>query len=169
MVVLSTVKSLAMTAAVLSGAIQDCNDGHDLRRQIAGCSLYISSGKAEGQNLVTAYVNRAIARTSRKQYKKAFADFASALSVDPENWLVFYNRGIVNFDLGNDADAIADFGSAIRSDPSTGVAYYNRGLAYERSGKPHEALEDYRRAVELDATDANAKAHLDRLTAEPQG
>ena len=169
MVVLSTVKSLAMTAAVLSGAIQDCNDAQDLGKQIAGCSLYISSGQAEGENLVTAYVNRAIAQTGKKQYKKAFADFDAALKVDSANWLVLYNRGIVNLDLGKDEEAIADFGSAIEADPTTGIAYYNRGLVYERSGKLREAAEDFRRAVELDPNDANAKAHLDSLTAEPQG
>jgi tetratricopeptide (TPR) repeat protein len=169
MVVLSTAKAITMTAAVLSGAIQDCNDAQNLNKQIAGCSLYISSGHAEGENLVTAYVNRAIAQSTRKQYKKAFADFDAALKVDSSNWLVFYNRGIVNLDLGKDAAAIADFGAAIRSDPSTGIAYYNRGLAYERNGKLQEAIEDYRRAMALDPNDANAKAHLDALTAEPQG
>jgi tetratricopeptide (TPR) repeat protein len=169
MFVLSTAKSLAMTAAVLSGAIQDCNDAQNAHKQIAGCSLYIASGQAEGENLVTAYVNRAIAQFGKKQYKKAFADFDAALKVDAGNWLVLYNRGIVYLDLGKAELAAADFGSAIESDPNTGVAYFNRGLAYERLGKLHEAAADFRRAFELDPNDENAKAHLDTLTAVPQG
>lgn len=169
MVVLSTVKSLAMTAAVVMGAIQDCNDAQDAAKQIAGCSLYISSGHAEGENLVTAYVNRAIALSGKKQHKKALADFAAALKVEPQSWIALYNRGIVFFDLGRDDEAIRDFGAAISSDPTTAIAYYNRGLAYERTGKLAEAVEDYRRALELDPGDGNAKAHLDALTTPPQG
>jgi tetratricopeptide (TPR) repeat protein len=169
MVVLSTAKSMAMTAAVLMGAIQDCNEAPDVNKQIAGCSLYIASGKAEGENLVIAYVNRAIARTTRKQYKGALADFNAALKVEPESWMVLYNRGIVFLDLGRDDEAIRDFGAAIRVEPETAIAYYNRGLAHERMGKLAEAIEDYRRAFELDPSNGNAKAHLDSLTAPPQG
>jgi tetratricopeptide (TPR) repeat protein len=169
MVVLSTAKSLAMTASVLMGAIQDCNDAQDLNKQIAGCSHYISSGQAEGENLVTAYVNRAIALSVKKQHKKALADFAAALKVEPQSWIALYNRGIVFFDLGRDEEAIRDFGAAIRSDPTTAIAYYNRGLAYERTGQVPQAVEDYRRAIELDPSDGNAKAHLEHLTAAPQG
>lgn len=165
MITLSTATSMVVLAGSLGGSIQDCNEAPDPKRQIAGCSAYIASGQAEAENLVTAYVNRAIARTAIHAYKGALADFSSALKVDPTNWLVLYNRGSVYFDLGKDDLAIQDFGAAIQADPNTAIAYYNRGLAYERSGNVQKALEDYRRAVMLDQSDANAKAHLDRLTA----
>ncbi len=168
MITLSTAKSIVVLAASLGGSIQDCNEAQNPQRQIAGCSAYIDSGLADGENLVTAYVNRAIARTTTQNYKAAFADFAAALKVDPTNWLTLYNRGSVYLDLGKDDLAIQDFASAIQADPNTGVAYYNRGLAYERSGDVQKAVDDYRRAVDLDATDVNAKAGLERLTAQQQ-
>ncbi|HEX2840807.1 tetratricopeptide repeat protein [Hyphomicrobium sp.] len=168
MITLSTATSMVVLAASLGGAIQDCNEAPDPKRQISGCSAYIASGQAEGENLVTAYVNRAVARAATHAYKGALADFSAALKVDPKNWLVFYNRGSVFFDLGKDDLAIKDFASAIEADPNTAIAYYNRGLAYERRGDMQKALEDYRRAVALDQSDVNAKEHLDRLTAREQ-
>lgn len=169
MVVLSAAKTIALTAAALLAAIQDCNDAQDINKQIAGCSTYISSGHAEGDNLVVAYVNRAIAFSTKRHYKKALIDFSAALKVDPSSWIALYNRGVVFFDLGRDEEAIRDFASAIEADPATAIAYYNRGLAYERTGRLAEAISDYRRAVELDPNDVNSKTHLERIATAPQG
>lgn len=163
MLALSTAKSLFLAAASLAGAITDCNDSPDIGRQIAGCSIYIESGRATGQNLVAALVNRAIAYSAAHDYDKAFADFNAALRVDPESWLAHYNRANVYFDLGKDDLAIEDFNAAIGADPTAAMAYYNRGLAHERRGNITEAVDDYRHALSLDQTDEKAKARLDRL------
>ena len=51
------------------------DDGYDIDKKIAACTLAISSGKLDQTNLGAAYSKRAAARASRKDLDGAIADF----------------------------------------------------------------------------------------------
>jgi hypothetical protein len=71
------------------------------------------------------------------------------LKVTDYNWLVYNNRGVVYYVLGNYDQAIEDYNRAIEIKPGYAVAYNNRGNAYGSLGNYRQAIEDYNRAIEF--------------------
>jgi tetratricopeptide (TPR) repeat protein len=71
------------------------------------------------------------------------------LKVTDYNWLVYNNRGVIYYDLGNYDQAIEDYNRAIKIKPDYAIAYNNRGNAYNGLGNYRQAIEDYGRAIEI--------------------
>jgi tetratricopeptide (TPR) repeat protein len=159
-IVVTTLAFLLGTSLSHAGPADDCNQVRDLNRQLRGCTAYIKQGSGEPQNLATAHLNRANIYAQRGKYTLAFADYASAIALDPRNPLAPYNRGNAYFDTGQFELAITDFTRAIELAPRFALAYFNRGLAHERRGDNNAAAEDYRRALTLDPA---AEAPQERL------
>ena len=163
-------RSLATLGALLLGAslahagpVDDCNQVRDLTRQLRGCTAYIKQGKAAPENLATAYLNRANIYAQRRKYALAFADYASAIALDPRNPLIPYNRGNAYLDTRRYELAIADYTRAIELDANFALAYLNRGIAHEQGGDARAAAEDYRRALAIDPKAGAAERRLKRL------
>lgn len=72
------------------------------------------------------------------------------LQLDPDNYLAYYNRGVLNQDQGNLADAIADYNFSVKLNPEYLEAYYNRGVSHESQGHFAAAIEDYNTTIKLD-------------------
>jgi Tfp pilus assembly protein PilF len=71
------------------------------------------------------------------------------LQLNPDNYLAYYNRGVLNQDQGRLAEAIADYSSAVKLDPEYSEAYYNRGISRESQGDITGAIVDYSEAIQL--------------------
>ena len=165
-------RSLATLGALLLGAslshagpADDCNQIRDLNRQIRGCTAFIEQGKAAPENLATAHLNRANIHARRRKYALAFADYASAIALDPRNPLIPYNRGNVYLDTRRYELAVADYSRAIELDAEFALAYLNRGIARERRGEVRAAAEDYREALAISPALGAAQRRLKRLPA----
>jgi tetratricopeptide (TPR) repeat protein len=143
-----------------AGPAEDCNQTRDLGRQLRGCTAYIKQGAGGQKNLATAYLNRANVYAQRGKYPLAFADFASAIGLDPSNALSPYNRGTAYFDTRQYELAIADFTRAIELEQRFALAYLNRGLSHEARGDNNAAAEDYRRVLALDPAVEAAQRRL---------
>jgi tetratricopeptide (TPR) repeat protein len=168
-----TMRSLATLGALLLGAslahagpVDDCNQVRDLNRQLRGCTAYIKQGTAAPENLATAYLNRANIYAQRGKYPLAFADYASAIALDPRNPLAPYNRGNVYLDTRQYVPAIADYTRAIELDASFALAYLNRGIANEQLGDTNAAAEDYRQALAINPALGAAQGRLKRLQSQ---
>jgi tetratricopeptide (TPR) repeat protein len=157
---------LLVAGAAHAGPAEDCNQVHNPDRQLRGCTAYIRLGKGAPADLATAYLNRGNVHAQRARYDRAFADYQSAMALDPANPLILYNRGNAYFDTRQDVRAIADFTQAIALDEGFALAYYNRGLALERLGDTSAAAADYRRALALDPKAGNARSRLERLQSQ---
>jgi tetratricopeptide (TPR) repeat protein len=161
--VLAALAVLGLLAAARAGPVDDCNQVRDWRRQLHGCSVYIKEARAAAENLATAYLNRANIYARRRDYRRAFADYAEGIARDAHNVLLFYNRGNAYFDTRQYARATADYSHAIALDESFSLAYLNRGLAHERQGDSAAAAADYRRVLALDPKAVVAERRLKRL------
>ncbi len=71
------------------------------------------------------------------------------LQLDPDNYLAYYNRGVLNQDQGNLAGAIADYNFSVKLNPEYSEAYYNRGVSHESQGDFAAAIEDYNTTIKL--------------------
>jgi len=165
-------RTLATLGALLFGGslahaepADDCNQTRDLNRQLRGCTAFIKQGTAAPENLATAHLNRANIRARRHEYTLAFADYASAIALDPRNPLIPYNRGNAYLDARRYEMAVADYTRAIELDAAFALAYLNRGISREARGEARAAAEDYRTALALNAALGAAQRRLKRLPA----
>lgn len=123
---------------------------------------------------------RAIDFALLQDFTNAEADLQTAVSINPDNWAVWFARAQVNAraiqvkraeqDIdsqqnGNSLPVMADPGyqfvikdltQSINLEPSFAFAYYNRGTFYAISNDLHAALVDFNKAIELDANLAEA-------------
>lgn len=159
--------SFATSAAFGEAATRDqqmdrCNNKGDnvpLDDQVEACSEIIKSKYAEFR-MSTAYYNRGNARSKKKEWALAIADYSEAARLEPTNASIWNNRAILyaqteQFDL-----ALADFSEAIRLDPQHPTAFGSRGLIYDTKGDKERAIADYRKALEVNPQDAETREAL---------
>ena len=116
-----------------------------------------------------------------QDYTNAESDLENALSINPDNWAIWFCRAQVRarqiqaikaeqeqeFQQGqsgmreNTANAgyqfvLGDLSQVIDMEPSFAYAYYNRGTYYAMTNDLHAALVDFDKAIELDETLAEA-------------
>ena len=120
LLLLLVLSSGAAASAQAEDAIASCNQLEDRQRQIRGCTEYIRSGKALGQNLAVAYTNRGIAYASRGDHKRALADFEVSWKTDPSYTQALYARGLAKKRLGDEKAGDADMAQAKKIDPKLG-------------------------------------------------
>jgi tetratricopeptide (TPR) repeat protein len=94
-----------------------------------------------------AYGNRANARLALGNGEGALADCNEALQLDPENLLVFINRGSAERMLGHFDKAVADYERAAAIDDN--FFALNRNYAFLRAACPDPAYRDGAKALEL--------------------
>ncbi len=92
---------------------------------------------------------RGFLKAERGDYRGAIADYTRALSLDPNNLDLYYNRGISRAAIGDWPGAIADYTQVIRQDSSSGDAYFNRGLVYAQSQQQQAAIADFTQAIHI--------------------
>ena len=83
------------------------------------------------------------------QHYAAIADFDTAIRLEPDYALAYYNRGVAKRKLGQLNAAIADYDTAIQLKPDLAEAYYNRGQAKARLNRRSAAKQDLQTALRL--------------------
>jgi tetratricopeptide (TPR) repeat protein len=99
----------------------------------------------------------------------AIAACSELIDKDPNDGAAYLNRGKAYFDKADNARAIADFSEAIAIDPTDAKAYFNRGNVYLKMDKGTDAAADFQQALTLDPDYADAKAALEKATADLKG
>jgi tetratricopeptide (TPR) repeat protein len=94
------------------------------------------------------------------KYEAAIARFNAAIEHDPNDDLVYNERGVAYTWLDKDAEAIRDFTRALELNDEAFMTYRNRGAAYLRQGKLEPALTDFNKAITLN--DRYARAYQGR-------
>ena len=69
-------------------------------------------------------------------------------SLSPNFAYSYYNRGLLNYNIGDYRNAINDFSTAIANNETLYEAYFNRALSYMQLKMNREGLEDMRKAGE---------------------
>lgn len=76
-------------------------------------------------------------------------DIDKALTYNPQNAYLLYNRGTMEASLGNYSDAVSDFSNALEFEPYLAEAYFNRGLCHLFLKHEAQAINDLSKAGEL--------------------
>jgi tetratricopeptide (TPR) repeat protein/S1-C subfamily serine protease len=96
-----------------------------------------------------AYSNRGMAKSGLGDNKGAFADYDTAIRINPQFAKSYSNRGVLKAELGDKKGAIADFETAIRFDSQFAAPYSNRGLAKSELGDKKGAIADFETAIRI--------------------
>ncbi len=114
--------------------------------------------------LHSAYNSRGLLRFEKKDYRPAFNDITTAISINPQSPTPYVNRCVIYLYAWKQFDeAITDCTSAIRLGSKSPMVYIHRGQAYEMKNSTDAAIADYSKALEIDPRNETARANLNRV------
>nr|KAF6394144.1 tetratricopeptide repeat domain 6 [Pipistrellus kuhlii] len=107
---------------------------------------------------VRAYIYRGVLKYHNRTCKLAITDLTTAINMDKNSYVAFYNRALCYTKIGELQMALIDYGIVLLLDPAKTVAFntlVNRGLIYLGQGHHHFALEDFKQAAFLSKTNVS--------------
>ena len=91
-----------------------------------------------------------------RSYSDPLTFYNTAISQNPDNALMYNNRGYIKFTTGHFKEAIKDYTKAIELNPNFARFYYNRGNAYSDNRDLENAINDYDKVIRLKPDEADA-------------
>jgi len=107
---------------------------------------------------------------TEKDYPAAFAEFETALKIDPNYMPAFYQigraAGLANANLARGEEALKKYLAYApkENEPPLANAHYNLGAVYEKQGKKAEAARAYQAALKLNPSLKLASEALKRVS-----
>lgn len=92
---------------------------------------------------------------SEDRFSDAIRNFNIAIQSKPDQFEVWFLRGIAKYSLGDFKGAADDFSETIRLHPLYARAYHYRGIANDRLSNYFDARQDFKRALEIDPYNAD--------------
>jgi tetratricopeptide (TPR) repeat protein len=99
-------------------------------------------GKTGVSGIERIYTNRGNKLFQLKRYDEAIADFSKAISVYPNDELVYGSRAKAYYFRGDYQQALRDYEHAIAMNPNSKRFYYDRALVYRALGDFGAAQQD---------------------------
>lgn len=130
---------------------------------LAGCTALIDAGKLSKDKLATAYANRCLVHTQRKENDLAIADCTQAIAANPGRATAYALRGEAYCQKGDIPHCVADFDEAMRIDPHDTSFVYLRGMARADAGDADGAIADLTKAIENDPGTGTAYVRRGRI------
>ena len=93
-------------------------------------------------------------------YEKALDHANSAVELDPDNYILYNNRGLILQYMNNHKKAIADFDQSIALDSLFAYSYNNRGMSKVSLGELEDGVGDIRKSLSMDPNNAYAYKNL---------
>ncbi|CAD8187632.1 unnamed protein product [Paramecium octaurelia] len=87
---------------------------------------------------------------------EALLEYDKALILNPNNSLVYHNRGILYYNMEKNQEALLDYNKAIELNPQDSKIYNNRGNLYQDLGRQEDAINDFNQAINLDPNFSDA-------------
>jgi tetratricopeptide (TPR) repeat protein len=113
--------------------------------------------------LVEPYFAKAVYLQQTENYASAMVEYKKIITLDPTNFLAFYNVGYINYESGYQAKAMENWETTTKLNPSYAKAWYMKGLLLEEKGDKNSALKNYRLALDLDPQNTLFLSAVDRL------
>jgi tetratricopeptide (TPR) repeat protein len=107
---------------------------------------------------------------AEKNFAAAFAEFETALKLDPSYMAAFYHLGrtasLANTNLARGEEALRKYVAYTpkENEPALANAHYFLGAVYESEGKKAEARQSYQAALKLNPTQKRASEALKRVS-----
>jgi len=112
---------------------------------------------ASNSGAIEIYKHLASAYSDSKQYPQALAQYRKALSIAPRDAWIYYLRGTLYQELGDEDKAIDSFTQAISCDPGHSWAYYKLARIYESQGNSAKSFSLWNGILNIRNGDPDAK------------
>ena len=86
-----------------------------------------------------ARLNLASSYNSVGKNSEALSELNAAAAIDPKNERIFYNLGLLHYEMGNAPQAMESFQQSVRLNSTNPSLYYNYGLLLQQQGNVKEA------------------------------
>ncbi len=103
------------------------------------------------------------ALAKQKKYKEALDCYTKGIELAPNNQILFSNRSLMHYNLGEFNKAIEDAEKAILLKPDFVKAYFRKGKALESIKNHKNALDAYKLGLEIDKNNSLIKEALVEL------
>jgi tetratricopeptide (TPR) repeat protein len=91
---------------------------------------------------IDVWLNRAVAAGHLGNFASALSDLANAEKLNPQDWRVFLDRGVVFLGMAEPDKAMGELDAALKINPGNSLVLTNRARARYEAHKFKEALED---------------------------
>jgi tetratricopeptide (TPR) repeat protein len=135
-----------------------CYEAGNPDQTIVACSVVITRGLADKQDLSAAFKNRGNAYDDKGQYDRAIADYDKAIAINPADADAFNDRGATHSAMRKYDLAIKDYDKALGFKPSNAITLSNRCFAKALAGQPEQGLADCNESLRLRPANASALA-----------
>ena len=96
----------------------------------------------DAEQKTTIYNDLALSYMMLEDYDRAIANFDRAITLKPDNYNAYFNRGCAHHRQENYLAAIKDFTQVVQLKPNLTQAYVNRGVVHYQIGDNHAAFAD---------------------------
>jgi tetratricopeptide (TPR) repeat protein len=117
-------------------------------------TMYVSKEYKEAKdrsNYKPYFVNLAIAQRKLNQFEESLKNLNTALSYDPNDALIYTERGITYLQKNDLLNALNDFNKSISIDDKNYYSFYARGLMHQKQEAWQSAIGDFTNAVLFNA------------------
>lgn len=147
--------SAAASMTVIGGGLaEDCSKaalhGKSDNFSIQACNQAIETENLDARDRAGTFINRGVMKLRRGALDAAYADFNSAIAIQPKLGEAWVNRGAVYISQKRYQEGLSDINHGLEltvDEPEK--AYYNRALAYEGLDDAKSAYLDYQQALTI--------------------
>lgn len=113
--------------------------------------------------IVEPYFAKAVFLQQTENYASAMVEYKKIITLDPTNFLAYYNVGYINYESGYQAKAMENWETTTKLNPTYAKAWYMKGLLLEEKGDKKNALKNYQQSLDLDPQNKLFLSAVDRL------
>lgn len=146
----------AIAKAAVRYASTRCGEHRWAKDEIAACSTVIEDPESTDDELLKAYISRALAYIRVQMYDRALDDANEAVRRGHRSERAYEARALSHYARMEFDQAVADFSEALRLSPYSAELYEGRAMALHDRGEHDLAIADYDQAIRLAAHTAFA-------------
>ena len=115
----------------------------------ASAAPAVPAASGEEPKTAAEFARRGAARTSRRDFSDAIADYSQAIALEPENAAYYRARAMTRLQARQPVLAMADLDEALKRQPNDPEALLRRGELYLASRDVTRAKADFEQAIKL--------------------
>jgi len=150
---------LKTSTLVLGPNFKEWVPAKKFRALVPQASVQLSEGPHLSSIDIDSFHNKALAHAKAMEHKQAIEDYDKAIQLNPNNPVIYNDRGDSHLALNNHENALADYTKAIALNPNYDSAYINRSKCHLKNKNYTKAIADCDNALKLDHRKAEAFFH----------
>lgn len=103
------------------------------------------------------------AALAAENFAEAVKCYTHAISLDPQNYVLYSNRSAAHAKAGNYEASLEDANQTIKINPTWSRGYSRKGSALAFIGRMEEAIEAYKEGLKLDPGNQQLAASLEQV------